>query len=64
MYYHHYGLIDMIVHAIINGLIYGLIFKLFRQLSLGETILVVVLGIGVAALIWHARNRRRTERRP
>lgn len=60
---HHYfpggggggWLTHMIISSVVHGLIYGAIFRLFRHLSLGEILLLVVLVIG-GIYMWN-RNR-------
>lgn len=60
---HHYfpgggsggWLTHMIISSVVHGLIYGAIFRLFRHLSLGEILLLVVLVIG-GIYVWN-RNR-------
>jgi hypothetical protein len=66
-YYHHsveglpaasHWLAHTIVSAIIHGLIYGAIFHLMRDMSLGEVLLVAVLGVALVAGGWWLWNRR------
>jgi len=53
MYSHHYGFIDMVIHAVVNGLIYGAFFKLFHRLTLAEAALVTIVGICVVGYAWY-----------
>lgn len=48
-----------IVSAIIHGLIYGAIFRLFRDMGLGEVLLVAALGILVIVGWWWLWNQNR-----
>ena len=41
-----------IVSSLIHGLIYGAIFHLMRGMSLGEVLLVAVLGVALVAGVW------------
>lgn len=54
--YHHayeaHWLGHTIVSSIIHGLIYGAIFHLMRGMSLGEVLLVAVLGVALVAGVW------------
>ena len=49
----------MVIASVIHGLIYGLIFRVLSHLSLGESVVLVVLVI-VGLYAW---NRDRTYRR-
>ena len=56
---HHGGWLGhTIVSAVIHGLIYGAIFRLMRGLSIGEVLLVAVVGVAVVGGWWWLWNRR------
>lgn len=48
---------DMLVHAIVHGLVYGVIFKIMHQIGLVPSIILAVVGIGLAYL-WTSRKQR------
>jgi hypothetical protein len=54
--YHHtyeaHWLGHTIVSSLIHGLIYGAIFHIMRGMSLGEVLLVAVLGVALVAGVW------------
>lgn len=62
-YYHHADtvgwLLRSIENAIIHALIFGLVFRLMRQLTLGQAVLLVVVVLGVMFLWARSRDRRR-----
>ena len=61
---HHGGWLGhTIVSAVIHGLIYGAIFRLMRGMSIGEVLLVAVVGVAVVGVAvvgggWWLWNRR------
>lgn len=62
-YYHHADnvgwLIRSIENAVVHALIFGLVFRLLRQLTLGEAVVLVVAILAVMFLWARARDRRR-----
>jgi len=66
-YYHAaspegHWLAHTIISALIHGLIYGAIFHLMRGMSIGEVLLVAVLGVVLVGGGWWLWSRRNLER--
>lgn len=58
----HYGIVHMIVSAIIHGLIYSVIWKIMRSLTIPEAIalaVIVLTLLGLASLIMSQIRRHR-----
>lgn len=62
-YYHHGDnvgwLIRSVENALVHALIFGLVFRLLRQLTLGQAVLLVAVVLAVMFLWARARDRRR-----
>ena len=54
-HYGHAAIGKMIVSAIIHAVIYGAVWRIFRQLTTPE---IVILTIGVVGILWLASRRR------
>lgn len=61
MTHYHYGyhahtagswLGHTIVSAVIHGLVYGAIFHFMRGMSIGEVLLVAVIGVALVGGVW------------
>jgi hypothetical protein len=51
---YHYGIAHLIATTIVKGVIYSIIYKIVRQLSLPEDI---ILGVVVIAIAWLTMGR-------
>jgi len=60
-YHHAHGgwLVHTIIGAVIHGLIYGAIFRVMRNMSMEQAIIVAVVGVAIAGgVYWWWGSRR------